>query len=75
MSQEKLIEAVKLYKRLLFPVFLALAEREMSDDPFPDDTILFSFVGSGISDHTTVGMFNEAMRTAIQALDEVENAN
>lgn len=63
-----LVEAVSAYRRLLLPIYMSLAEREMVDEPLSDDAVLFSFMGSGASDHSTVGDFRKADELALAAL-------
>lgn len=63
-----LATALDAYRRALLPVVMTLAEREMVDDPVPSDAVLFSFMGSGASDHVTVGEFQKAEALAIEVL-------
>lgn len=64
----KLEGALKAFYRLLLPIHMSLAERELIEEPLPDTAVLFSFMGSGASDQATVGDYREAMRLADAAL-------
>lgn len=70
--EAELVGAISAYHRLLFPISMSLAEREMIDEPLSDDAVLFSFMGSGASDHTTVGEFRKADALASAALKSRE---
>jgi len=59
---EELQQQIAAFKRFTLPLFMSLAEREIAGDPVPDDAILFSFMGSGASDQTTVAHFKKALR-------------
>lgn len=63
-------EALRAYGRLLLPVAMTIAERDMCDTPLADEATLFSFMGSGASDSTTVGDFRKAEELARSALKE-----
>ena len=41
-------------RRLLLPVWMAIAERDMMEEPLADTAVVFSFMGSGASDNVTV---------------------
>jgi hypothetical protein len=60
--------AIRALCRVLGPVNMTLAERECIDEPLPREDVIFSFMGSGASDHVTVGEFEDAMKLARQAL-------
>ena len=47
--------------RCLLPVHMTLAERELVDDPVPDDAVVLCFMGSGASDNVTAGMIRAAL--------------
>jgi hypothetical protein len=67
-----LLEALHGLRRVLLPVHMTLAEREIADDPVPDDAVLFSFMGSGCSDRSTVGEFNAADKAALAAIAKAQ---
>lgn len=58
---DELKATVSKFRRLLNPVFMELAYNSMAGNEIGDDTVLFSFMGGGGSDCTTVGHFRELM--------------
>ena len=74
-SNEAMRKALAGSHRLFLPIFMRLAEAELVGEPVKDETVLFSFMGSGASDHVTVGDFrkaHEAARSALSSLQEEE---
>jgi len=67
-ERDGLREAASGLMRLLMPIHMTLAEREMVDDPVPDTTVILSFMGSGASDMVTAGDFRRATEAARQSL-------
>lgn len=67
-SHDALVKSLKEMKRVLFPIFMSLAERDLIEDPVPDDAVLFSFMGSGASDYVTVGEYRKALEATNAAL-------
>lgn len=67
-SVNDLAEALMAYRRLLLPIDMTLAERDMTDEPLDDGAILFSFMGSGASDHVTIGEYRAVRERAAAAL-------
>lgn len=65
---ERLEEALKLVHRLFLPIHMQLAEAELCDEFVSDGTVLFSFMGSGASDHVTVGDYRKAIESVRSAL-------
>jgi len=57
--------------RIFLPIDMQMGQIEMAGEPAPDDAILFSFMGSGASDHVTVGEYRKARSFALAALREL----
>jgi hypothetical protein len=55
-------EHLRAFYRSLNPIWMTIAERELVDDPIPPDAFLFTFMGSGASDNSTVGEFLAAWK-------------
>jgi hypothetical protein len=71
---EQLRETVRKFRRLLNPVWMSLAEMAMVGEPLSDDYKLFTFMGSGASDMSTVGEFREVMGDEREAVREADEA-
>jgi len=71
--EQTLVEAARGIVRALLPINMTLAERELVDDPLPDPAVLFSFMGSGASDHVTVGEYRAAKDALSAALSQYED--
>ena len=69
-SNEAMREALAGSHRLFLPIFMHLAEADLAGEPIKDEAVLFSFMGSGASDHVTVGEFRKALDAARAALNE-----
>lgn len=54
-------ETVQKFKRLLNPVYMSLAYQALGGNEIRDDQYIFTFMGGGGSDMTTVGDFRELM--------------
>jgi hypothetical protein len=65
---KRLEGALGSVRRLLLPVTMTLAEHECIDEPLPRDAVILSFMGSGASDHVTVGEYEDAMKLSAAAL-------
>lgn len=64
---EALEKALEKLDRILLPIVMTLAQRELVNNPVPDDAIILHFMGSGASDQVTAGEFREA-RAAARAI-------
>lgn len=67
-ENERLKKAATGLSRVLLPIHMQLAERDLIEDPVADDVTLFSFMGSGASDRVTVGEYRKAMAALDVAL-------
>jgi len=61
--------------RLFLPIDMQTAQAEMAEHPVDPNAVLFSFMGSGASDHVTVGEYLAATDSArtLAALKETDN--
>jgi hypothetical protein len=63
-----LTDALSQLRRVLLPIEMQLAQAQLCRDAVADDAVLFSFMGSGASDHVTVGEFRRASAACDAAL-------
>ena len=69
---QALREQVVKFKRLLNPVYMSLAYQALGGNEIADDTYIFTFMGGGGSDMTTVGDFRALMGDERKAVAESE---
>ena len=53
--------ALKKFNRLLNPIFMMLCQEAMAGNEIKDDQYIFTFMGSGSSDYSSVAQFRELM--------------
>lgn len=66
-------ETVTKFRRLLNPVWMQLLYNAMGEQPARDEQFIFTFMGAGGSDMTTVADFREVMGDERKAIEEMEN--
>lgn len=59
---ERLIKERDAAYRCLLPVSMAMAEAELTGQPFEDDQVVLHYSGCGASDQVTAGMVRAALR-------------
>lgn len=69
------LDAAKGLAQVLLPIHMQLCEAEMLGEPVPDAATLFSFMGSGASDHSTVGEYRSAMGRISALLTPTQEAS
>lgn len=71
LSAEAAREHVRLFRRLLDPVWMQLTYQALGNNDRPkDDDAIFAHMGGGCSDHSTFGQFFELMGDPWKAVEE-----
>lgn len=70
------IQWMERVNRLLLPVYMTIIEQTMANQPLPDESVLFNFIGSGGSDFTFTAEYRALFgdeRQDLLRMDEAYN--
>ena len=64
--------ALQKFNAMLLPMYMMLCERAMIGESPPDEAYMFTYMGCGSSDYSSVGQFRELMGDERKAMEEAE---